>query len=112
MSEELSQAISRRLALTEAICEKYPFMFPHVANLLAEHDAATDAKITELAGYRTEFFRQRSRADAHEENYNQMLARVSALIAAGDKMDLLLTGSAKPSKEIREGWQNAKEGKK
>jgi hypothetical protein len=48
----------------------------------------------------------------HDEEKESELAKlrgkIYALEKAGDAMELLLTGSMKPSKGVREAWQNAK----
>jgi len=38
----------------------------------------------------------------------KLRGKVFALEKAGDAMDLLLTGSMKPSKGVREAWESAK----
>lgn len=47
-------------------------------------------------------------AEQPPDELAKLRGKVFALEKAGDAMDLLLTGSMKPSKCVREAWANAK----
>jgi hypothetical protein len=77
----------------------------------AEHNRVYSDLLGKVEEFKVECMRWHSRAKAYEEDFMEMLKRCSVLIEAGDRMELLLTGSAKPSKGVREAWEAAKGGK-